>query len=173
MARGRKTSLVIVLSPQERETLERWQRSTTLAVGLARRGRMILLLAERYSQSQVAQWVGVQRGVVRKWAKRFLAHRLDGLADTPGRGAKGAFPPGGGDPRGAPGLRTPRYPGPQSLPMGLPRIGTSAHGRGHRGGDLCLDRAADSGGPSAEALAPSSLAPSQAPPGCQLLCHGR
>jgi hypothetical protein len=54
MARGRKTSLVIVLSPQERETLERWQRATTMAAGLARRGRMILLLAERYSPSQVA-----------------------------------------------------------------------------------------------------------------------
>jgi hypothetical protein len=105
MARGRKTSLVIVLSPQERETLERWQRSTTMAAGLARRGRMMLLLAEGHSQSQVAQWVGVQRGVVRKWAKRFLAHRLDGLADTPGRGATGGFSPGGRDPCGAAGLR--------------------------------------------------------------------
>jgi hypothetical protein len=47
MARGRKTSWVIVLSPQERETLERWQRATTMAAGLARRGRMMLLLAER------------------------------------------------------------------------------------------------------------------------------
>jgi Winged helix-turn helix len=105
MARGRKTSLVIVLSSQECETLERWPRSTTMAAGLARRGRMILLLAEGYSPSQVAQWVGVQRGVVRKWAKRFLAHRLEGLADIPGRGAKGGFSPGGRDPRGAAGLR--------------------------------------------------------------------
>jgi hypothetical protein len=113
MARGRKTSLVIILghSPQERATLERWQRSTTMAAGLARRGRMILLLAERSSQSQVAQWVGVQRGVVRKWAKRFLAHRLDGLVDTPGRGAKGGFSPGGRDPRRAAGLRASRSAG--------------------------------------------------------------
>jgi transposase len=93
MARGRKTSLVIVLSPQERATIERWQRATTMAAGLARRGRMILLLAEGHAHSQVAQWVGVQRGVVRKWAKRVLAQRLDGLADPPGRGAKGGGPP--------------------------------------------------------------------------------
>lgn len=127
MARGRKTSLVIVLSPQERGTLERWQRATTMAAGLARRGRMILLLAERYSQSQVAQWVGVQRGVVRKWAKRFLAHRLDGLVDTPGRGVKGGFPPGGRDPRGAAGLRASRSAGAEPLPMGLRRTGAPAH----------------------------------------------
>ena len=132
MARGRKSPLVIELFPEERETLQRWQRSTTMAAGLVRRGRIILLLADRYSQSQVAQLVGVQRAVVRQWARRFLAQRLAGLGDAPGRGAKGVFSPRGGNPVGAPGLRTPRYPGPQSLPMGLPRTGTSAHGRGHR-----------------------------------------
>ena len=107
MARGRKSTLHILLSPKERETLEHWQRSTTVAAGLARRGKIILLLAGRHSQSEVGRTVGVQRTVVRKWAKRFLAQRLEGLADAPGRGAKGGFSPGGRDPRGAPGLRTP------------------------------------------------------------------
>jgi hypothetical protein len=102
MARGRKASLVMVLSPTERETLERWQRSTTIAAGLAR----------RQSQSQVAQLVGVQRGVVRKGAKRFLAQRLEGLADAPGRGATGGFSPRGRHPRGTPGLRAPGAAGP-------------------------------------------------------------
>jgi hypothetical protein len=119
MARGRKSSLRIVLSPTERETLERWQRSTMLAAGLARRGRLILLLAAGHSQSSVAQLVGVQRGVVRKWAKRFLAQRLDGLTDAPGHGAKGGFSPRSRDPRGAAGLRAPRSAGPQPLPVGL------------------------------------------------------
>jgi len=107
MVRGRKSSLRIVLSPEEQQTLEQWQRSTTIASGLARRGKIILLLAAGASQSAVAQAVGVQRTVVRHWAKRFLAQRLDGLSDAPGRGAKGGFSPGGRDPRGAPGLRTP------------------------------------------------------------------
>jgi Homeodomain-like domain len=93
MARGRKSSICIVLSAEERHTLERWQRSITLAAGLARRGQILLLGAARHSQTQVAQAVGVQRTVVRTWAKRFLAQRLDGLADALGRGAKGAFPP--------------------------------------------------------------------------------
>ena len=131
MARGRTSSLVIVLSPTERETLERWQRSTTIVAGLARRGKIILLLADRHSQSQVAQLVGLQRGVVRKWAKRFLVQRLDGLADAPGRGAKGGFSPRGRHPRGTPGLRAPGSAGPQPVPVGLSRIGAAAdRGRG-------------------------------------------
>jgi Homeodomain-like domain len=105
MARGRKSSLRIVLSSEERQVLERWQRSTTLAAGLVRRGRIILLLAAGASQSAVAQAVGVQRTVVRHWAKRFLAQRLAGLSDAPGRGAKGGFSPRGRDPRRALGLR--------------------------------------------------------------------
>ncbi|MGH8066347.1 MAG: helix-turn-helix domain-containing protein [Candidatus Entotheonellia bacterium] len=108
MARGRKSSLRIVLSAEERHTLERWQRATTLAAGLVRRGKIILLVAAGYSHSHVAQAVGVQRTVVRQWARRFLAQRLDGLTDAPGRGAKGSFSPGGRHPRGAPGLRAPR-----------------------------------------------------------------
>jgi hypothetical protein len=35
MARGRKSSLRMVLSPEERDTFEHWQRSTTIAAGLA------------------------------------------------------------------------------------------------------------------------------------------
>jgi len=106
MARGRKSSLRIVLSSEERQTLERWQRSTTLTAGLVRRGRIILLLAAGASPSAVAQAIGVQRTVVRHWAKRFLAQRLDGLSDALGRGAKGGFSPGGRDPRRAAGVRT-------------------------------------------------------------------
>jgi Helix-turn-helix domain len=132
MARGRKSSLRIVLTPEGRQTRERWQRSTIIAAGLARRGKIILLLAAGSSQSAVAQAVGVQRTVVRHWAKRFLAQRLDGLADAPGRGAKGGFSPGGRDPRRAPGLRAAGYAEPQPLPVGLPRTGASTHCRGDR-----------------------------------------
>jgi len=94
----------MLLCPEERETLEHWQRSITIAAGLARRGKIILLLAMGHSQSDVGRAVGIQRTVVRKWAKRFLAQRLEGLSDAPGRGAKGGFPPRGRHPRGASGL---------------------------------------------------------------------
>ena len=132
MARGRKSSLRILLSPEERDTLEHWQRSTTIAAGLARRGKIVLLLAAGHSQSDVAGSMGVQRTVVRKWAKRFLAQRLEGLADAPGRGAKGGFSPRGRAPRRTPGLRTPGFAGSQPVAVGLYRTGAAAHRREDR-----------------------------------------
>jgi hypothetical protein len=123
MARRRKSSLRMVLSPDERHTLARWQRSTTLAAGLARRGKMRLLLAAGSSQSAVAQVVGVPRPVGRQGATRVLAQRLEGRAEAPDRGAQGRLPPRGGDPRGAPRLRPPGAAGASPLAGGGPRSG--------------------------------------------------
>jgi hypothetical protein len=158
MARGRKSSVHIVLSRTARDTLERWQRSTTMVAGLARRGSIILLLADGLSHSQVGQMVGVQRRIVRTWARRFLAQRLAGLADAPGRGAKGIFSPRGGDPGRALGLRATRDAGPEPLPLGLLRTGTPAHRGGDRRGHCRRDRATDLALAQTQALAAASLA---------------
>ena len=88
MARGRKTSLTLALTPEERQTLLAWQRSTTIPAGLARRGRIILLVAEGMAISHIAALVGSSRRLIYKWAKRFLHERVAGLADLPGRGAQ-------------------------------------------------------------------------------------
>lgn len=94
MPRGRKSPYVVELSEADRETLEKWQRSTTISAGLARRGRIILLVAEGKSFTQTARLVGVQRCVVRQWVKRFLAHGIAGLYDQPRPGRKPLFPLG-------------------------------------------------------------------------------
>jgi len=86
MARGRKTSLIIRLTTEERQTLMAWQRSTTISMGRARRGRMILLLADGVPISHIAPTVGISRRFVYKWVKRFLQEGLEGLADKQGRG---------------------------------------------------------------------------------------
>ena len=86
MARGRTTSLTVRLTPAERLTLLAWQRSTSIAAGVARRSRVIVLLADRMTITDIAATVGVSRRFVYKWAKRFLAERLEGLAEKPGRG---------------------------------------------------------------------------------------
>ena len=72
MPRGRKTSLMIHLTAEERQTLLAWQRSTTIRAGRARRGRIILLLADRMSITHIADTVGISRRFIYKWAKRFL-----------------------------------------------------------------------------------------------------
>ena len=86
MSRGRKTTLTIQLTPDERRTLTAWQRSTTIRAGRARRGRIILQLADGVSITQIATTVGISRRFVYKWVGRFLDHGLSGLTDKPGRG---------------------------------------------------------------------------------------
>jgi transposase len=77
---------MIALTPEERQTLLAWQRSTTITSGLARRGRIILQLADGIPISHIATAVGISRRFVYKWVERFLEHGLAGLADKPGRG---------------------------------------------------------------------------------------
>ena len=80
---GRTTRLRIVLTPEERATLEAWQRSTTLPAALARRGRILLLLAAGLSITTVAARVGLTRPHVYKWVRRFQAQGIEGLIEPP------------------------------------------------------------------------------------------
>jgi transposase len=77
---------MIRLTPAERRTLLAWQRATTISAGRARRGRIIVLMADGRSISDIASTVGISRRFVYKWAQRFLADGAEGLADKPGRG---------------------------------------------------------------------------------------
>jgi hypothetical protein len=88
MARGRKTSLTIRLTPTERQTLLMWQRATAIAAGLARRGRIILLLADGVTITDIAATVGISRRHLYKWIRRFAQEKLAGLEDTPRRGRR-------------------------------------------------------------------------------------
>jgi hypothetical protein len=83
MARGRKTSLTIRLTPAERRTLQAWQRATTVSAGRARRGRILLLVAEGMPITAIAATVGISRRFVYKWVQRFLEQGMEGLADKP------------------------------------------------------------------------------------------
>lgn len=81
-----KTSLTIRLTPEERRILLAWQRSTAIPAGRARRGRIILQLADGVPISRIATMAGINRHYVYKWVKRFLEDGLPGLTDKPGRG---------------------------------------------------------------------------------------
>lgn len=73
----------LTLSADEREQLQRWVRRRKSAQDLAQRSRIILECATGASNSEVARNVAVSLPTVRKWRKRFLDHRLDGLVDEP------------------------------------------------------------------------------------------
>ena len=91
--RGRKTSLVVVLTEEERTQLMRWSRSTSLPAGLVTRAQAIILVAGGMPLCHAAQAVGLTQQHVRQWVTRFLQKRLDGLNDLPGRGRKPVFSP--------------------------------------------------------------------------------
>jgi transposase len=78
----------LVLSDEERATLERWARRPKSAQALALRCRIVLECAKGDAHnSEVAERLGISRGTVNKWRARFLADRLDGLHDEPRPGA--------------------------------------------------------------------------------------
>jgi len=93
MARGRASPFNISLALEERAELEHWQRCTTIKARLAKRAKIILLRADGHSLSEIARRLEVGRRIVRKWVTRFLAQRIAGLMDQPGRGRKRAFAP--------------------------------------------------------------------------------
>jgi transposase len=87
MGRPGRTLADLVLTEDERDTLERWSRRPTTAQALALRCRIVLACAEGGANTEVAERLGVSRATVGKWRTRFLADRLDGLHDEPRPGA--------------------------------------------------------------------------------------
>jgi hypothetical protein len=80
---GRRSALRVTLTPRERSVLRAWQRQQTIPAGVARRGRLILLVAEGLPLAHVARRVGISRRFVYKWIGRFQAQGVDGLLDLP------------------------------------------------------------------------------------------
>jgi transposase len=72
-----------VLSPAERETLERWARRPKSAQALAQRCRIVLAAAEGRTNGEIAAELCLARATVGKWRRRFAEMRVDGLMDEP------------------------------------------------------------------------------------------
>ncbi|MGK5451516.1 helix-turn-helix domain-containing protein, partial [Streptomyces radiopugnans] len=75
----------LLLADDERAVLERWTRRANSAQALALRARVVLACAgpDIPPIVQVARDLRISADTVRKWRRRFLAERLDGLADEP------------------------------------------------------------------------------------------
>jgi transposase len=84
--RGRPT-VDIVLSVDERKTLERWARRHSSSQALALRCRIVLACAAGGTNRGVAAEFGVHPTTVSKWRLRFSQERLDGLVEAPRPGA--------------------------------------------------------------------------------------
>src|SRR6266851_1545697 len=88
MARRGRPKGELVLSDEERVTLERLTTRRKSAQALAMRARIVLRCATGVTNREVARQLGVSDAMVGKWRSRFVAKRLDGLFDEPRPGAK-------------------------------------------------------------------------------------
>ena len=76
----------IVLTADERATLEGWVRSGTTEQRLVERARVVLLAAAGTGSRAIGRELDRARGLVSKWRVRFARERLAGLADAPRSG---------------------------------------------------------------------------------------
>ncbi len=86
MRTGRPTPPV-VLTAEERATLEQWARRPTTAQALAQRARIVLACARDNTNGEIASSASVTRQTVGRWRHRFVRKRLQGLLDEPRPGA--------------------------------------------------------------------------------------
>ena len=82
-ARMGRPTVAVVLSGEERETLERWARRAKSSQALALRCRVVLAAAEGRYNKEIAGALGCHPATVAKWRGRFAERRLDGLVDEP------------------------------------------------------------------------------------------
>jgi transposase len=77
----------LVLSDDERQMLTKWANRPKSTQRLALRARIVLACAGEPSNVAVAEQLGVCAATVGTWRNRFVARRLEGLADEPRPGA--------------------------------------------------------------------------------------
>lgn len=73
----------LVLSEDERQTLQRWARRPSSSQALAQRCRIVLGCAAGKPNKQVAAELGLWPQTVGVWRRRFVQRRLEGLVDEP------------------------------------------------------------------------------------------
>jgi hypothetical protein len=90
---GPRSPRAIELNEGVRAELLRLTRSPSVAAGLARRARIVLLAGEGVPIRHIGPRVGVSRTIVRDWLDRFRALGLAGLQDRPRSGRPRTFSP--------------------------------------------------------------------------------
>jgi hypothetical protein len=75
---GPRSRRLIEVTDKDRAALEALTRRTTVAVGLVRRARIVLLAAGGVPLDRIARELEVQRNVVRTWVARYREAGLVG-----------------------------------------------------------------------------------------------
>jgi transposase len=86
MRRGRPLAELVV-TPDDRATLERWTGRRKTGQGLALRSRIVLHCSTGVPNTQVARELGITNATVGKWRSRYVVKGPAGLLDEPRCGA--------------------------------------------------------------------------------------
>lgn len=73
----------LILSTDDRHTLEPWARRPKTAQAIARRVRLVLACAAGQTNQAVAAMFNTTGQTVGRWRQRFVERRLNGLLDEP------------------------------------------------------------------------------------------
>jgi transposase len=76
-------TVTVEVPPRDREVLESWLRAPTMAAGLARRARIVLLAADGVPVKDIVERVGASKPTVIGWKKRYSTEGIGGLLDRP------------------------------------------------------------------------------------------
>ena len=116
-----RVAVPIVLSPEERTTLEHWARGRRTPARLVLRAKIVLRAAAGRRNDEIAGELATDRECVGRWRTRFAAQRLAGIerdAPRPGRTPAGLQARGVGSPdrRQPTGRDVPAAPRPPRQP---------------------------------------------------------
>jgi transposase len=82
----------IVLGEADRAELERLQRSTSVAAGVSRRARVVLLMADNVSGAEIARMTGYHAVQISRLRRRFAEEGIAGLDERPRSGRPPSIP---------------------------------------------------------------------------------
>ena len=85
-----RVAQTIELTERENETLTRWAGGRRTAVRVMKRAKIVLLAAKGEQNKTIAERLGMDRGQVSRWRRRFVEKRVAGIEKDLARGGRKA-----------------------------------------------------------------------------------
>lgn len=80
----------VVLTDEQRRVLQRWARGRATPARVVRRAKIVLLAAEGKENLEIADELEIERTIVGRWRRRFVAKGLPGIEKDAPRGGRSA-----------------------------------------------------------------------------------
>ena len=77
----RRSAFAVEVTDEEKQVLGQWLRRTKTERRLAERAKIVMLAQEGRTNEQIARQLDTRTARVSKWCRRFVKHRIAGLAD--------------------------------------------------------------------------------------------